>query len=199
MTTEQKSGPESEEDKGRQGASNTPGSTDSAQSSASSNSPSGTSSPANIPGNSASGRGAEQSGSGITGSGGKSFVDELGVIDLRDPVLGSRGKLFSVAGRNSPVAEFTEEFLVLHPPQKPFDEAESAPSEEISLMMDDEGVLVNEVGERRKIKGARFNGHEIFYYWEQQPGTLKHYAVWFDQGKPRFLLIKGRRATTDII
>ncbi|HMO22000.1 MAG TPA: hypothetical protein PKC98_13670, partial [Candidatus Melainabacteria bacterium] len=51
-----------------------------------------------------------------------SLVDELGIVDLDIPVYGGRGRVFSAAGRNAPVAEFTEDFLVLHPPQRPFED-----------------------------------------------------------------------------
>lgn len=129
-----------------------------------------------------------------------SLVDELGVTDLRDPVLGGRGRIFISAGRQSPVAEFTDDFVVLHPPQKPFQDADSGPAEEIVLKMDRSGVLVDELGQRRKISGARFFGREIFYFWEQRPGTLKHYAVFFDDlGNHHYLTINGERVTTDVV
>lgn len=129
-----------------------------------------------------------------------SLVDELGVTDLRDPVTGGRGRIFISAGRQSPVAEFTDEFVVLHPPQKPFQDADSGPAEEIVLQMDRSGVLVDEFGQRRKISGARFFGREIFFFWEQRPGTLKHYAVFFDDlGKHHYLTINGERVTTDVV
>ena len=130
----------------------------------------------------------------------QTLAEELGIDDLGNPILGGRGRLFSVAGKNAPVAEFTDEFVVLHPPDRPFEEADYAPAEEIVIMMDDVGVLVNEIGERKKVAGARFNGREIFYFWQQAPGTLKHYAVWFDdQGMHHYLTINGQRITTDIV
>lgn len=129
-----------------------------------------------------------------------SLVDELGVTDLRDPVTGGRGRIFISAGRQSPVAEFTDDFVVLHPPQRPFQDADSGPAEEIVLQMDRSGVLVDEFGQRRKISGARFFGREIFFFWEQRPGTLKHYAVFFDDlGKHHYLTINGERVTTDVV
>lgn len=129
-----------------------------------------------------------------------SLVDELGVTDLRDPVLGGRGRIFISAGRQSPVAEFTDEFVVLHPPQKPFQDADSGPAEEIVLQMDGSGVLVDEFGQRKKISGARFFGREIFWFWEQRPGTLKHYAIFFDDlGNHHYLKINGERVTTDVV
>ncbi len=130
----------------------------------------------------------------------QSFVDELNVQDLNYPLRDSRGRQFSAAGRSAPVAEFTDEFLVLHPPQMPYQDADYGPSEEIVLMMDDTGVLVDETGERKRISGAKFEGRALFYFWEQRPGTLKHYAVFFDdEQKHHYLTVEGERVTTDII
>lgn len=130
----------------------------------------------------------------------ESFVDELKVTDLKQPLRDSRGRVFSAAGRNAPVAEFTDDFLVLHPPQKPFQDADEGPAEEIMLMMDEFGVLVDNWGERRNIPGAKFNGRALFYFWEQKPGTLKHYAVFFDDEQGHhFLTVEGERITVDIV
>lgn len=129
-----------------------------------------------------------------------SLVDELGIHDLKDPLVDGRGRKFSAAGRSSPVAEFTNEFVVLHPPQKPFQEGDAGPAEEIMLEMDKTGVLLDEFGARKYIPGAKFNGHQLFYYWEQKPGTLKHYAVWFDDGgQHHYITVEGERLTTDVI
>ncbi|MDZ4835499.1 MAG: hypothetical protein SGJ27_17125 [Candidatus Melainabacteria bacterium] len=129
-----------------------------------------------------------------------SFVDELDVRDLKRPLRDSRGRQFSAAGRSTPVAEFTEDFLVLHPPQMPFQDADDGPSEEIVLMMDATGVLVDELGDRKKISGAKYNGQALFFFWEQKPGTLKHYAVFFDaEQKHHYLTVEGERVTTDVI
>ena len=128
-----------------------------------------------------------------------SLVDELGIVDLDIPVYGGRGRVFSAAGRNAPVAEFTEDFLVLHPPQRPFED-EKAESEVIVIRMDDDGILINELGQRKKVPGAKFQGREIFYYWEQRPGTMKHYGVFFDEDHAHhFLILEDNRLTVDVI
>lgn len=130
----------------------------------------------------------------------QSFIDELGVRDLKRPLRDSRGRQFSAAGRSTPVAEFTDDFLVLHPPQMPFQDADEGPAEEIVLMMDETGVLVNELNERKRISGAKYNGHALFYFWEQKPGTLKHYAVFFDENQQHhYLTVEGERVTTDVV
>ncbi|MBX3074274.1 hypothetical protein KF913_10125 [Candidatus Obscuribacterales bacterium] len=129
-----------------------------------------------------------------------SLVDELDVRDLKKTLRDSRGKTFSSAGRNAPVAEFTDEFLVLHPPQLPFQDADEGPAEEIVLMMDDAGIIVDVWGERKRVPGAKFNGRSLYYYWEQKPGTLKHYAVFFDDdNNHHFLTVEGERITVDVV
>lgn len=125
------------------------------------------------------------------------LVDELGVEDLRELIFGKRGRLFSAAGRQAPVAEFTDDFLVLHPPQKPF--AESGATEDIVSHVDDRGVLLNEVGAPRKIAGAKFKGRELWWLGERMPGTLRHYVGWFDDaGKSHKLYINGEAITTEV-
>ncbi|MDR3617689.1 MAG: hypothetical protein P4L53_29310 [Candidatus Obscuribacterales bacterium] len=107
------------------------------------------------------------------------FADELGVIDITEPVFGGRGRLFSVAGRNAPIAEFTNDFLVLHPPQKPFNE--DGPAEVITSHQDNRGVLLDELGREKTIPGARFKGQQLYWLAEHKPGTLKHIAGWIDE------------------
>ena len=126
------------------------------------------------------------------------LVDELGVQDLRELIFGNRGRLFSAAGREAPVAEFTEEFVILHPPQKPFEEIGS--SEDIVIHVDDRGVLLNEIGQPRKISGAKFGGAELWWLGERAPGSIKHYAGWFDEsGNVHRLLVNGEPITTEAV
>lgn len=130
----------------------------------------------------------------------KSFAEELGVVDLTDPILASHGRIFSVAGPDHPVAEFTDEFLVMHPSDKPYQEEDKAPSENIVFRMDARGVILNEIGEPKKIPGAKFNGFEIFVYYKLRPGSLFHYVVFFDEAnKPNFLTVRGHRLTTELV
>ncbi len=125
-----------------------------------------------------------------------SLVDELGVQDLRALIFGRRGRLFSAAGRQSPVAEFAEEYVILHPPQKPFEE--SGATEDIVIHVDERGVLLNEIGQPRKIAGARFRGHELWCLGERLEGTLKHLVGWFDeQGKVHRLYMEEQPITSD--
>lgn len=130
----------------------------------------------------------------------KSFAEELGVVDLGDPILASHGRIFSVAGPDHPVAEFTDEFLVMHPADKPYQEEDKSPSEDIVFKMDNRGVILNEIGEPKKIPGAKFNGREIFVYYKLRPGSLFHYVVFFDDAnKPNFLTVRGHRLTTELV
>ncbi len=129
--------------------------------------------------------------------GSSSLVDELGVQDLRELIFGKRGRLFSAAGRNSPVAEFTSDYVVLHPPQKPFEELGS--TEDIVIHVDERGILLNEIGQPRKIAGAKFGGAELWWLGEQAPDKIKHYVGWFDDsGKAHKLYVNGEAITTEI-
>lgn len=128
----------------------------------------------------------------------QTFAEELGIEDLSDPIFGGRGRIFSAAGKYSPVAEFTEDFLIMHPPQMPFDE--SGKSEDFVVNVDDSGVLLDELNRQKKIAGARFKGHELYWLGETKPGTLKHYAGWFDKHDIAHLLyVNGEPITTEII
>src|SRR5271165_2936846 len=85
------------------------------------------------------------------------LADELGIEDLSDPISGGRGRLFSTAGRESPVAEFTEEYLILHPPQVPFSETDFA--DELVPTVSPRGVLLDSFGRETKLPGAKYNGN----------------------------------------
>ncbi len=129
------------------------------------------------------------------------LVDELGIHDLTDPIAGGRGRLFAAAGRDSPIAEFTEEALVLYPPQKPFVDPQAeqpGSSEFITRHCDETGILLDEIGNRKKIPGAKFNGNQIYWLMLQKPGTLKHLVGWFDaQGNCHLLYQDGRLIISD--
>jgi len=128
------------------------------------------------------------------------LADELGIVDLSDPIFGGRGRLFSAAGRESPVAEFTDDFLVLHPPQKPFQDSEFGPTEDITFRSTEAGILLNEIGEPKTIGGARYRGHQLYWMLQQEPGTSRHYAGWLDDdGKPHILTANGSPLTTSIV
>jgi hypothetical protein len=127
-----------------------------------------------------------------------SLVDELGVEDLTDILFGNRGRIFSAAGRNSPVAELGPEGVLLRPAQKPYMEEDAG--EVIVFRVNEKGILLNELGEQRKIVGAKFKGNAIYTLGETKPGTVKHYAAWFDEsGQPHKLLVQGEPLTTDMI
>ena len=128
----------------------------------------------------------------------QTLAEELGIEDLSDPIFGGRGRIFSAAGKDSPVAEFTDDFLIMHPPQMPFDE--SGKSEDFVVNVDDSGILLDELMRQKKIAGARFKGRELYWLGETKPGTLKHYAGWFDKHDIAHLLyVNGEPITTEII
>lgn len=126
------------------------------------------------------------------------LADELGIEDLMDVLFADRGKIFSAAGRDAPIAEFEEDGVTLRPPDKPYMDA--PPGEVIVYHQDDAGILLNEVGERRKIVGAKFRGMPIFVIAEQKPGTLKHFAAWFDADmQPHKFYVQGEALTSDMV
>ena len=125
------------------------------------------------------------------------LVDELGVKDLKELIFAKKGRLFSTAGRDSPVAELTEDGLVLHPPQKPLEE--EGPVEKIELKIDERGVWLDELGKAKKVAGAKYRGHELFWMGECEPGTNRHLVAWFDEeGKAHRLLLEGKPLTTGL-
>ena len=127
----------------------------------------------------------------------ESLVDELGIKDLSEPVVGGRGRLFSAAGRSSPVVEFTNQFVVMHPPHKPYQEG--GPSELITRHSDAQGILLDELGIPKKIPGAKYQGHQLFWLGEQKPGTLRHFTGWFDdKGNVHRLYVHNELITTDV-
>lgn len=126
------------------------------------------------------------------------LADELGIEDLMDVLFADRGKIFSAAGRDSPIAEFEEDGVTLRPPDKPY--MDVPPGEVIVYHHDESGILLNEVGERRKIVGAKYRGMPIYVIAEQKPGTLKHFAAWFDTTmQPHKFYVQGEPLTSDMI
>ncbi|HEY9777382.1 MAG TPA: hypothetical protein V6C81_26705 [Planktothrix sp.] len=128
------------------------------------------------------------------------LAEELGIEDIRMPIFGGRGRLFSAAGKESPVAEFNKEFLVLHPPDKPFTEADENGSEDFMIKVDKRGILLDELGNPKVIHGARYKGAQLWYLGDQKKGTLKHYAGYFDQHETiHKLYVNNEPLTSDII
>ncbi|HEY9784323.1 MAG TPA: hypothetical protein V6D17_02905 [Candidatus Obscuribacterales bacterium] len=126
------------------------------------------------------------------------LIDELGVQDVEVPLASSRGRIFSAAGRFSPLAEFTEREVVLHPPQLPLQDGKF--DEEIAIRVDERGILLDELGKPKHIPGAKFRGASLWWLGEMQPGTTKHYVAWFDtEGRPHKLYVNGEALTADIV
>jgi hypothetical protein len=124
--------------------------------------------------------------------------DELGIEDLSDPIFGGRGRLFSAAGRDSPIAELTQGFVVLHPPQSPFNEEGS--DELLPERFSDRGVLLNSIGEEINIPGAKFRGHQLFCMGMRDATTGKHAVAWFkENGLPSYLMLEGRVLTYNTV
>ncbi len=126
------------------------------------------------------------------------LVNQLGVANLKEILFDKDGHLFSAAGRQSPVAEITSSGVMLHPPQKPYEA--KGKIENITVAVNEKGIVLDELGQPRKIAGAKFKGQEIYWLGEVMPGTVKHYAGWFDNlGKAHKLYLQNQALTTDII
>jgi len=124
--------------------------------------------------------------------------DELGIEDLSDPIFGGRGRLFSAAGRDSPIAELTQDFVVLHPPQSPFDE--EGFDQILQERLSDRGVLLNSIGAEINIPGAKFRGQRLFCMGMRDAMTGKHAVAWFkENGSPSFLTLDGRLLTYNTV
>lgn len=129
-----------------------------------------------------------------------SLADELGVQELGDIVFVDQGRLFSAAGRTAPIVELTDDDdLLIRPPEKPL--SDDGPIESIEIREDDRGILLNELGERRKILGVKFRGNALYYLGAKAPeGTQRHYVGFFDSsGNVCRLYLQGRIVTTDIV
>jgi hypothetical protein len=109
-----------------------------------------------------------------------SLAEQLGISGLRQKKLAIDGRFFDAAGDSSPIAEFADGFLVFHPPQKPL--KDKGPSEEITLHVDERGVLLDARRQPRKIPAALFKGRELFVLGETKPATMKHLVACLDQG-----------------
>jgi hypothetical protein len=109
----------------------------------------------------------------------KTLVDDLGVESLRDLFIGKHGKLFSAAGRNSPVVEVEDDFLIMHPPNKPLNDGRDI--ENIMIKVDDKGILLDELGSQKRISGAKFNGNPIYILGECEPDSTRNLVAALDK------------------
>lgn len=126
------------------------------------------------------------------------FVDELGIEENDIPIRGGRGRIFSAAGRFSPLIEFTDEHVIMHPPQLPF--SEDGPAEDIHTEVDRRGVLLDELGNAKHIAGAKFKGQTLWYLGEQLPGTTKYMVAWFDaDDRPHKLYVNEEPLTVEVV
>lgn len=128
------------------------------------------------------------------------LADELGIEDIYQPLVGGHGKLFCAAGRDAPLVVFEDDFLVLHPAQKPLMDDDAA-CEEMQVQINERGLLLNELGEVKKITAAKYRGRPIYISGEQRDNTYKHYVLAEDfDGTLHFIFDQdkeGERITAD--
>lgn len=103
------------------------------------------------------------------------LADELGIEDIYQPIVGGHGRVFCAAGKDAPLVVIEEDFLVMHPPQRPLQENETA--EAFTIQTDERGLLLDELGVVKKIPQAKYRGRPIYYCGERKEGTYRFYAV----------------------
>ncbi len=127
-----------------------------------------------------------------------SLVKDLGVADLSRTYVRMDGREFAAAGTKYPVVEIDYFGMVMHHPDKPL--CASDKEELISVEHDEHGIVLNELGERRKVAGARFRGRELFWHRDTIPESTRHYVAWFDEEwKPHSIFLVGNRLTVDMV
>ncbi len=133
------------------------------------------------------------------GMGHANLADELGIEDIYDPMFGMDGKVFCTAGRDAPIAEFTDEVLILHPPQMPLDDSSSG--EEFSLRTDERGILLDEFGARKENPGGNVQGlsHLLCRRTKNRYAQALCLALAPDGGLHAIFYDHGQRLTTQDI
>lgn len=127
-----------------------------------------------------------------------SIIDELGVEDLHKTYVLMNGREFAAAGREIPVAEFDDFGLVMHHPDQPLSD-ETVP-EIISSRCNEHGIVIDELGEKRKIMGARYHGREIYWHKDIVPNSTRHFIAWYDdEWKAHALYLEDVRLNVDIV
>lgn len=127
------------------------------------------------------------------------IVDQLGIIDLNDIIIPTETALFAAAGRDAPVAEFAEDFLVMHPAHLPL--AEDREYEVITEQVDERGILLDELGMPRKIGATKYRGLPLYVSGEQEEDSTRHIAVVLDQHDGTHFIYDedGKRLNSDEI
>ncbi|MBY0547750.1 MAG: hypothetical protein K2W95_10680 [Candidatus Obscuribacterales bacterium] len=127
-----------------------------------------------------------------------SIIEKLGVEDLHKTYVLMNGREFAAAGKEIPVAEFDDFGLVMHNPDHPLSN-ESVP-EIIATRHDEHGIVLDELGEKRKIIGARYHGREIYWHKDIVPETTRHFIAWYDDDwKAYGLYLEDVRLNVDIV
>lgn len=126
------------------------------------------------------------------------LVDELGVEDLHRTYILKHGREFAAAGREIPVAEIDSNGLIMHNPDAPL--SARGESEIIAVQCDEHGIVLNELGDRRKVAGARYHGNDLYWHKDTVPDTTRHYVAWYDsEWNAHGLYMEQTRLNVDII
>lgn len=114
-------------------------------------------------------------------SGPQSLSDELKIQGLRTPITISRGRIFAAAGRSIPIAELYQQELILHSPDRPFDDSNEKLVDAVAHQFNEQGIVLDALGNPKKMSGARFKGNPIYCLGEKHPQSGKFLAAWFDE------------------
>lgn len=107
-----------------------------------------------------------------------SLQRELEVNDLGRVMFFKDNKIFSAVGPELPIVQLDKDgAFVSHAPDQPYRENVD---EEMTVVHDKYGRLIDPLGEVRKLTGMKYNGQQLYYIAERHPENGQHLAAWFD-------------------
>lgn len=117
-----------------------------------------------------------------------SLQRELEVNDLGRVMFFKDNKIFSAVGPQLPIVQLDKDgAFVSHAPDQPYREGVD---EEMTVVQDRYGRLIDPLGEVRKLTGMKYNGRQLYYIAERHPENGQHLAAWFDdEWKPHKLYL----------
>lgn len=103
---------------------------------------------------------------------------ELEVNDLGRVMFFKDNKIFSAVGPQLPIVQLDKDgAFVSHAPDQPYREGVD---EELTVVKDSYGRLMDPLGEVRKLTGMKYNGRQLYYIADRHPENGQHLAAWFD-------------------
>lgn len=104
--------------------------------------------------------------------------EELEVTDLGRVMFFKDDKIFSAVGPDMPIVQLDKDgAFVSHAPDQPY---RDGIDEDVTVVQDKYGRLLDALGEVRKLTGMKFKGKQLFYISEKHPENGQNLAAWFD-------------------